>query len=127
MEHKAIPYESFCADPPVDMNDRLGALTAIELHYPETFSKKAWKVIRYMEGAMYLYFYKGKYVATDESLWLTDYGEIGKSGPIGGPRWTGDSLEEFEQWLEELADYYEAEGDIPGWTEAATEDEADEP
>ncbi len=116
MKNEAIPYESIPEeDLPVDMNDRLGALTAVELKYPETFSAKAWRVIRYMEGAMYLYFYKGKYVATDESLWLTDYGEPGQGGPIGGPRWTGDSLEEFEQWLEEIADCYDADDYAPGW------------
>lgn len=116
MKHKAIPYESIPEeDLPIDMNDRLGALTAVELKYPETFSAKAWSVIRYMEGAMYLYFYKGKYVATDESLWLTDYGEPGQDGPIGGPRWTGDTLEEFERWLEEIADCYDAEDYAPGW------------
>ena len=53
---------------PIDMNDRLGALTAIEVPYPESFSEKAWKVIRYMDGCMYLFFYKGKYVATDASI-----------------------------------------------------------
>ena len=121
MKHEAIPYENMFSDVPVDMNDRLGALTAIELKYPETFSEKAWKVIRYMEGAMYLYFYKGKYVATDESLWLTDYGEPGQGGPIGGPRWIGDTLNEFEAWLEAVADSYDEDGDIPGWEEVKNE------
>lgn len=102
---------------PVDMNDRLGALTAIEVPYPETFSEKAWRVIRYMDGAMFLFFYKGRYVATDESLYLTEHGDGSHEAPYGAPRWTGDSLEEFEHWLEELADIYDDEGDVPGWGE----------
>ena len=102
---------------PVDMNDRLGALTAIEVPYPESFSEKAWKVIRYMDGAMFLFFYKGRYVATDESLYLTEHGDGSLEAPYGAPRWTGDSLEEFEHWLEELADVYDDEGDVPGWGE----------
>ena len=102
---------------PIDLNDRLGALTAIEVPYPESFSERAWKVIHYMEGAMYLFFYKGKYVATDESLYLTEHGDGSREAPFGAPRWTGDSLEEFEHWLEGLADFYDEEGDIPDWGE----------
>lgn len=100
---------------PVDRNDWLGALTAIEVPYPESFSKKAWKVINYMDGCMFLFFYKGKYVATDESLYLTEHGDGSMEAPYGAPRWTGDSLDEFEHWLEKLADFYDEESDIPGW------------
>ena len=100
---------------PIDMNDYLGALTAIEVLYPESFSERAWKVIRYMNGCMFLFFYKGKYVATDESLYLTEHGDGSAEAPYGAPRWTGDTLEDFEHWLEELADFYDKEGNIPGW------------
>ena len=102
---------------PIDMNDRLGALTAIEVPYPESFSEKAWKVIRYMDGCKYLFFYKDKYVATDESLDVTENDNGSRQATFGAPRWTGDSLEEFEHWLEDLADIYDEEGDIPGWGE----------
>ena len=58
-----------------------------------------------------------EYVATDESLYLTEHGDGSHEAPFGAPRWTGDSLEEFERWLEELADVYDEDGDIPGWEE----------
>ena len=64
---------------------------------------------------MFLYVYKGKFVATDESLELTEYGDGSPEKPFGAPRWTGGSLDELEHWLEQIADEYDAAATIiPG-------------
>ena len=114
MKHKVIPFEKQC-NPGVDRSDPVAAKTAIELQFPKTFSARAWRVIRYMEGALYLYSYKGKFVTTDESLELTEYGDGTKESPYGCPRWIGDSLEDLEWWLESVADDNDAMGNVPGW------------
>lgn len=64
---------------------------------------------------MFLYAYKGKFVVTDESLDLTEAGDGTPGAPFGAPRWTGESMEDLEQWLLSIADEYDATGDIPGW------------
>lgn len=114
LKHKVIPYAQQI-HPAVDMNDQEAAVTAVELQFPDTFSPRAWRVIRYMEGVIYLYSYKGKFVATDESLCLTVYGNGTLEAPYAFPRWIGNSLEELEQWLESVADEYDRARDIPGW------------
>ena len=100
---------------PVDMNDMLGALTAIEVSFPESFSERARKVLDYLDGTAFLFFYKGKYVLTDESLYLTEHGDGSADAPFGAPRWIGNTLPELELWLEKLADFYDEDGSIPGW------------
>lgn len=114
MKHRVIPFEKQI-NPGVDRNDPVAAKTAIELQFPRTFSARAWRVIRYMEGTIFLYSYKGKFVTTDESLELTEYGYGTKDSPYGCPRWVGDSLEDLEWWLESVADDNDAMGNIPGW------------
>ncbi len=115
MKHPVTPFARQ-VNPAIDRNDPTAAVTAIELRFPDSFSNKAWRVIRYMEGAMFLYAYKGKFVATDESLELTEYGDGSPEKPFGAPRWTGGSLEELEHWLEQIADEYDAAATIiPGW------------
>lgn len=99
---------------PIDMNDVLGALTAIEVPFPESFSARAWKVIRYLDDTAFLFFYKGKYVVTDESLYLTEHGDGSPEAPLGAPRFVADSLADVEAWLEYLADRYD-EDEYPGW------------
>ena len=74
LKHRVIPFARQI-NPAIDRNDPQAAVTAIELRFPATFSHKAWRVIRYMEGAMFLYAYKGKFIATDESLELTACGD----------------------------------------------------
>lgn len=115
MKHEVIPYAKQI-NHGVDRNDPQAATTAIEIRFPDTFSYKAWRVIRYFEGAMFLYAYKGQFVVTDESLYLTDHGDGTAEAPFGGPRWAGSSLEELERWLEQIADEYDAADEvIPGW------------
>lgn len=114
MKHRVIPFEKQL-NPGIDRNDPEADVTAVELQFPKTFSARAWRVIHYMEGAMYLYSYKGKFVVTDESLELTESGNGTYEAPYGGPRWVGKSLEELEWWLESIADDYESMGDVPGW------------
>ena len=115
MKHPIKPCLDQTVNPAIDRNDPQAAATAIELEFPKTFSKKAWRVIRYFEGAMYLYSYKGKFVATDESLELTEYGNGSHEHPYGAPRFVCDTLNELEETLEGLADFYDEDGSIPGW------------
>ena len=124
MTHTISPYENQ-NNPPTDRNDPVGAATAVEIRFPETFSDRAWKVINYFDDTISLYIYKGKFVATDESLELTEYGDGSAVAPYGGPRWTGDSLEELENWLEAVADDYDKFGDMEGWE--VEKDKASEP
>lgn len=114
MKHRGIPFEKQL-NHGIDRSDPEAAVTAIEIQFPSTFSDKAWRVIRYFAGAMYLYSYKGKFVVTDESLELTEYGDGTHEAPYGGPRWVGKSLEELERWLESVANDYDSTGDVPGW------------
>ena len=121
MKHPVTPFARQ-VNPAIDRNDPAAAVTAIELRFPASFSDRAWRVIRYMEGAMFLYAYKGKFVATDESLELTEYGDGSPEKPFGAPRWTGGSLDELEHWLEQIADEYDAAAAIiPGWEEQSAE------
>ena len=115
MKHQIKPCADQTVNPAIDRNDPQAAATAIELEFPETFSRKAWRVIRYLEGAICLYAYKGRFIVTDESLELTAYGDGSREAPYGAPRFICDSLDELEQTLEDLADCYDASGDIPGW------------
>ena len=115
LEHRVIPFAKQL-NSGIDRNDPQAAKTAIEIRFPGTFCDRAWKVIRYFDGAMFLYAYKGKFVVTDESLYLTDHGDGSREAPYGGPRWIGDSLDDLEQWLLCIADEYDADADgIPGW------------
>lgn len=114
MKHKVVPFAKQI-NPGIDRNDPQAEQTAIEIRFPDTFCERAWKVIRYFDGTMFLYVYKGKFVVTDESLYLTDHGDGSYEAPLGGPRWTGDSLEELEAWLLQIADEYDQDGDILGW------------
>ena len=113
--HRISPYERQI-HPAIDRNDTEAAITAIELRFPATFSERAWKVITYFRGAMYLYSYKGKFVVTDESLELIEYRGGSPDAPYGCPRWVGDNLSDLEQWLLCIADEYDTNADeIPGW------------
>ena len=124
MKHIICPYENQ-SNPPTDRNDPVGAANAVEIRVPETFSDRAKKVINYFDDTISLYIYKGKFVATDESLELTEYGDGSTVAPYGGPRWTGDSLEELEKWLEAVADDYDKYGDMEDWE--VEKDKASEP
>lgn len=85
MKHVVKPFMDQSINQAIDRNDSQAAATAIELQFPKTFSRRAWRVIRYMEGAIYLYSYKGKFVATDESLELTEYGDGTSDSPMAVP------------------------------------------
>ena len=95
---------TFCGDYPVDMNDREHERTAVELSLPDSFSQKAKVCFHSMEGTAFIFAYNGKLVLTDESLWLTEYGEGTFEAPYGWPRWTCDSWEEMERSLEDAWD-----------------------
>ena len=114
MKHRIEPFRNQI-NAGEDRNDPKAAITAIELRFPPTFSERAWKVINYFDGTMFLYVYKGKFVVTDESLDLTEAGDGSAEAPFGAPHWIGESLEDLEKWLLQIADEYDADGDIPGW------------
>ena len=92
--------------------------TAIHLDWPETFSDRAQMVIEYLDDTAFLFLYDGRYIVTDESLDLVEFGDGSSEAPYGFPRFEGDSLGEVEEWLEAVADDYDMDGDIRGWDEA---------
>lgn len=87
---------------PVDRNDPAAASSAVELSLPLTFSEMAHAAWRYLDGTAFLFEYKGQLVVTDESLWLTAWGDGSPGSPMGFPRWVCDSWEELESWLEDV-------------------------
>lgn len=99
---------------PVDRHDPLGAKNATNVSFPKSFSARAWKAIHYLDDTIFLFYYKGSFVVTDESLYLTEHGDGTKEAPLGAPRFVSDTLDGVEAWLEYLADRYD-EGEYPGW------------
>ena len=121
--HKIRPYENQHRTP-IDRNDPGRASTAIEIRFPETFSDKAKKALLYLDDTIFLFVYKGRFVATDESLYLTEHGDGTHEAPTGCPRWEGDNLEKLEKWLEEVADDIDEETDDDSdQTQSPTTDE----
>lgn len=98
----------------IDKNDPAQQHTAIEYKFPPEFSPRAKMALDYFEtGTKYstalLFSYKGRFIVTDESRWLTAHGD-GKPGcPFGCPRWEGGSIEDLEEWLETIADELDEE------------------
>ncbi len=85
---------------PNDPLDPEAAKTAVPMDTAAWFSDEAKSVLAYLDGSAFLYQYKGRLVLTDESLQLTE--TDGSNGtPVGGPRWTGDSLRDLNKWLED--------------------------
>nr|DAR40926.1 MAG TPA: hypothetical protein [Bacteriophage sp.] len=91
---------------PIDKNnlDGVYGATAVALDWPENLSEKAKKTLEYLDGAIFLFRYLGRYVITNESLWLTDYGTDNMDDPLGGPWDDLDALEELDFWLANQAD-----------------------
>ncbi len=79
--------------------DGVYGATAVTLDWPVNLSEKAKKTLGYLDGAIFLFCYLGRYVLTNESLWLTDY-----DYPMGGPWVELDTLEEIDPWLASQAD-----------------------
>lgn len=75
---------------------------AILVGWPDNFSEKAKTVIRYLDDTAFLFLYKGKYVVTDESLWLMEDGDGSSMRPYGSPRFESDTIKEVEGWLESV-------------------------
>lgn len=114
MKHIIRPYEDQ-RNTPIDMNDPTAAMTAVEIRFPDSFSDRAKRVIDYLDGTMFLFSYKGRFVVTDESLYLTEHGDGSHEAPYGGPRYSCSTLDGIEKWLEAVADEYDNDGTIPGW------------
>jgi hypothetical protein len=105
-------WMTFEAGQPYDMNDPEGAKEAIGLTLPEGFSEKAKAAWNYFDDTAFLFLYKDRLVVTDESLWLSEYGDGSLEAPMGGPRWECDTWEELEQALEGAYDDLKADGMI---------------
>ena len=106
-----------CADmpKPIDMNDPFSSQFAEYIPWPDSFSEKAKETLRYFDAfsrysTAILFRYKGKLIITDESLWLTDYGTGEPGSPIGGPRAELDTMDQVEEWLEDVHSDLEADG-----------------
>ena len=126
MKHELKPVAVENALTAIDRNDPEHAKTAIELEWPETFSRRAKMVIRYFEGTMFPFLYNDHIVVTDESLELTAFGDGSPEAPFGFPRYEDNDLRGVELWLEECADQFDDDGDTPGWEEAKAAFEAEE-
>ena len=126
MKHEMKPVAAENALTAIDRNDPEHAKTAIELEWPETFSRRAKMVIRYFEGTMFLFWYNDHAVVTDESLELTAFGDGSPEAPFGFPRYEDNDLRGVELWLEDCADQFDNDGDTPGWEEAKAEFEEEE-
>lgn len=124
MKHEMIPTTN--PNVAIDRNDPENAKTAIELEWPETFSRRAKMAIKYFEDTMFVFFYKNHIVVTDESMELTAFGDGSPESPIGFPRYEDNDLRGVELWLEDCADQFDNDGDIPGWEEAKAAFEAEE-
>lgn len=115
MKHRIIPYVSQ-NHPGVDWHYPETAGTAVELHFPNTFSRKAWRVIEHFRGDMFLYAYNGHFVVTDQSRELAYYACPQSKSPHLGPECIACTLAEVERWLEDIADSYDdPEVAIAGW------------
>ena len=95
---------------PVDRDDPEAARTAIEYGLPTGFSDKAKRFWKYLEGAAFIFSYKGHLVVTDESLDLTDGGDGTPENPIRCIRGSFDDWDALERWLEAETDAADAEG-----------------
>ena len=100
----------------IDRNDPAAQHTAIEYEFPPEFSPRAKMALDYFEvgtkySTAYLFAYKGRYVVTDESRWLTGHGDGTPGNPMGFPRWEGNKMEDLEEWLEAVAIDIEEEGE----------------
>ena len=99
-------------DIPVDMNDPEGAKTAIPLELPFFFSAKAKAAWAYFDNTAFLFEYKDRLVVTDESMYLTEYGDGTAESPLGFPRWVCANMNELEQTLEEVYEDLKEDGEI---------------
>lgn len=102
-------WVTYRAGQPIDRNDPEGAKEAMELTLPEGFSEKAKAAWNYFDDTAFLFAYKDRLVVTDESLWLTEWGDGSAAAPWGGPRWECDTWEELEQALEGTYDDLKAD------------------
>lgn len=87
--------------------DGVYGATAVALDWPENLSEKAKKALDYLDDTAYLFHYLGKYIITDENLWLTEFGNGTTDSPFGFPRIQLSRLEEVGPWLESVADELE--------------------
>lgn len=87
--------------------DGVYGATAVAMDWPEDLSGKAKEALEYLDDTAYLFHYLGKYIITDESLWLTAFGDGTMDSPYSFPRAEFSSLEEVGPWLESVADELE--------------------
>lgn len=95
---------------PTDRYDPEAARTAIEHGLPTSFSDKAKRFWKYLEGAAFIFSYKGQLVVTDESLELADGGDGTCENPTSLVRGRFDDWDALERWLEAETDAADAEG-----------------
>ena len=102
---------TYCGEDPVDRSDPAASAGALELTLPAGFCEKARAVWDYLNGAAFIFQYKGRLVVTDESLDLAPFGD-GIREAIGCPRWVLDSWDELEAVLAADYEYLKADGMI---------------
>ena len=95
---------------PIDKWDQLSAeMEAEHIAWPETLSDKAKETLRYFDAdteysTIFLFRYKERLVITDESQWLTTWGNGTAAAPFGCPRAELKTMQEVEAWLELVHD-----------------------
>lgn len=77
---------------------------AIELYIPEGFAARPWHVILNFDTICHLYVCYEKFFLTDQTCDLVEQ-----------VYWTGDSLDDLEEWLNEQAERLDKED--PKWEE----------
>lgn len=87
--------------------DGVYGATAVAMAWPSDLSEKAKEALDYLDDTAYLFHYLGKYIITDESRWLTGFGNGTMDSPYGFPRAELNRIEEVGPWLERIADELE--------------------
>lgn len=101
-----------CGEQPVDYSDPEGAKDAIEYAVPDGFCEEAKAMMNYLEGAAFIFSYKGNLVLTDETLELTECrpGKLGiPENLVGGPRVVCPDWNDLECWLTACYEEMESE------------------
>lgn len=91
----ANPLEVLTPLDPLNLDHRCGT-TAERLDWPRDLSNKANTYIAYLGDTAFLFKYQGRFIVTDESLFLTEAPD-NSNGPIG----EFETIDKMADWLED--------------------------
>lgn len=109
---------------PIDRNsnDSAYGMTAVPVEWPDDLTRSQEMARAYWEDEAAVFKYMGRYVITDDSGYLTEWGDGTEGKPFGGPMAVLDTEEDVRDWLDDT--YREARED--GITLPFPDDEEDE-